>query len=219
MPIVVFDASVYDETEASGAERASRTLAPKVAKLFATVHEALQVLGLAYDQYTLLYGDHFHVLVCEEATLYSEQSCTHGDLGEITDMRNFVLDLHDRESPPRGTVQLNVVILEDGLAWSGLLGVATWWYWGDRSLRHWTSTACRAWALLSTPVIAHELGHCFGLDHNEDDTDIGLDLMVSYYAHFDWVKESNKDLVLRYFRYPAPYDSPTGAVPTMELHY
>ena len=146
VPILVVDPSIGEETLESIEERVSRTLKPQVDKMFSLIHEALVVLGVSYDVYNLVFGDHFHILVCEEATLYSEQSCIHGDLGPITDLRNFVRDLYDNESPPRGTVQLNVVILEDKLAWSGLLGVAARWYWGDPdpARRHWTNRACRA---------------------------------------------------------------------------
>ena len=48
------------------------------------------------------------------------------------------------------------------------------------------------------------MGHCFGLQHNENDTNPGLDLMVSYYTHYHWVKESNKEIVRNHFRYDVP---------------
>lgn len=87
-----------------------------------------------------------------------------------------------------------------------LMGVASRWFWGDdpSNLDHWKTSACRAWALLSVPVIAHELGHCFGLAHNEDDGDGALDLMKSHYTHFDWVKLSNKQIVWNHFEGTVP---------------
>ena len=219
VPVIVFDSSIREETDESAIARIERTLYPKIDELFATVHEALGVLGVGYWQYTLVYGNHGHFLVCEEATTYSQQSCEHGDLGTITDLRNFIEDLHDNEAPPKSTVQLNVVILEDKLAWRGLLGVASWWYWGEEPVPHWSARACRAWALLSTPVIAHELGHCFGLKHNENDEDQVLDLMVSYYTHYRWVKESNKTIVQNHFRYPVPEDDALGFEATLGARF
>lgn len=205
IPIIVFDSSIVNEPEQEAIDEAVHSLTPQFHEMFSAVHEAMHTLGLNYFQYSLYYGNHFHILVCEEATLYAEQTCAHGDLGIITDLPNFINDLHDGEPPPKGTIQLNVVILENKLSWRGILGAALWWYWGgDSSLHHWTNRACRAWALLSMQVIAHELGHCFGLIHNEQDTDSGYDLMVSHYAHFDWVKESNKEIVQDFFSYPPP---------------
>ena len=212
VPVLVLHSSIADATADEVENRIANTLLPQLHKMFGTVHEAMSTLGLGYFQYTLHYGDHIHILVCDEATLYSDQTCVHGDLGTITDLPSFIVDLHDNEPPPKGTVQLNILTLDDKLSWRGVLGVSKWWYWGgNRYLRHWTNRACRAWALQSIQVIAHELGHCFGLIHNEQDTDSGFDLMVSHYAHFDWVKESNKEIVLNHFRYPPPVSATSTA--------
>ena len=220
VPIVVVDASIVDVPAEEIEARLEVTLVPQVATVFSEVHEALNLLGLGYHQYTLYYGDHVHIMVCEEATVHAEQTCIHGDLGTIADIDTFVIDLYDNEAPPRGTVQLNVLLLEKGVAWRGVLGVAKSWYWGSLSVdRHWTNRACRAWALHSAWVIAHELGHCFGLKHNEDDTDNGLDLMISHYAHFDWVKDSNKAIVQTHFRHPPPAVSTRSALPALEFQF
>ena len=219
VPILVINRSALDDSEEEFIGRFEKSLAPQLQETFGIVHEAMSVLGLGYFHYTLHAAEHFHVLICSEATLYDEQTCEHGDLGVIKDLRRFVVNLHDNRAPPRGTVQLNVLTLENRLSWNGTLGVAARWYWGDRNANHWTGRACRAWALQSMQVIAHELGHCFGLKHNEDDTDTGLDLMVSHYAHFDWVKESNKAIVQEHFEHPPPRSAALGAQPMMELHY
>ena len=191
----------------------------QVARMFSTVHEAMQLLGLGFSNYTLIYGDHVHFLLCDEATLYFEQTCSHGDLGTISDLSRFVVDLHDDEPPPIGTVQLNILILADRLAWSGILGVAWRWWWNEGRQHHWTTSACRAWGLHSVSVVAHELGHCFWLQHNEDDPDFGLDLMTSHYSHYGWVKESNKEIVQDHFEYPPPLDAAGTGRPQVELHY
>ena len=220
VPVLVVDESILKETSQEGLlDRLDQTLGPQLHETFATIHEAMTVLGLGYFHYTLHAGEHLHLLICSEATLYAEQVCEHGDLGIVTDWRNFAVDLHDDRAPPRGTVQLYVLTLENRLSWNGTLGVAARWYWGDRNANHWTDRACRAWALQSMQVIAHELGHCFGLSHNEDDPDTGLDLMVSHYAHFDWVKEPNKDIVQEHFEHPPPLPAAIGAQPMMELLY
>ena len=62
----------------------------------------------------------------------------------------------------------------------------------DRSEHHWTNSSCRAWTIPKLTTVAHELGQCFGLDHNEDSGDMKLDLMHSTEsAYFDWLKDSN----------------------------
>jgi len=91
-----------------------------------------------------------------------------------------------------------VFLLEDEIGWSGTLGLASWARWNIDN-PHRGNSSCRAWALHSVPIIAHELGHCFGLKHNEDDHGTELDLMQAHYSHVDWVKRDNKDIVADYF--------------------
>lgn len=194
-------------------------LAPQATDMFSSTREALYVLGVEPFEYDLYLGGSLQILGCWEATVYSEQACIHQELGIISDLPNFVHDLNDRQYAPTGTVQLNVLILEDEIAWRGTLGLAYFWWWGSRSDHHWTKASCRAWAIHSVYVIAHELGHCFGLIHNELDSDSGLDMMVSHYAHYDWIKPSNRREVRNHFEHPVPLSrNLLGEQPTVELH-
>ena len=229
VPVFVFDgelyAEIFDSTGVEGIERELENvletqITPAMSEMMVSVRQAMHTLGVYPSQYNLIFSDHLHFMVCTQASLYESQDCWHGDLGEITDLPNFVSDLYDREAPPVGTVQFHVVVLLGDIAWKGTLGLA-WHYWWtpSRTDWHWTNRACRAWALHSVPVIAHELGHCFGLDHNEENSDTGLDLMLSYYTHFNWVKDSNKEIVQQHFRYPTPETATLGVQPTVELVY
>lgn len=223
VPVIVLESTTV-ESVLTDSEQAARVfyddIFPQFTEMFVSTRDALYALGVSPTEYNLRLGDHLQMLVCDEATMLSEQSCLHAELGGITDLPNFVYNLYDGQPPPRGTVQINVLLLETQSAWKGTLGLAWWWWWGDRTNLHWSNTACRAWALHSVPVIAHELGHCFTLAHNENDTDYGLDLMVSRYAHFNWVKDSNKSIVQNHFKTPTPLPlSRSDDRPQVELHY
>lgn len=115
------------------------------------------MLGLSPEEYTLEFGYQYHFMTCDEATLLWEQSCYHAELGDIEDLPYFVYNLHGGEVPWMGTVQLYVLLLQDRMAWRGVLGLAWRWTWPTFAEPHWNNTACRAWALHSVPVIAHEL--------------------------------------------------------------
>lgn len=177
---------------------------PLFTQMFVATRNAMLTLGVGPHEYNLQLGDLMQFMVCTEANLGVGQQCVHQELGEITDLPNFAYNLYDGQNPPLGTVQLSIMLLEENIAWNGVLGLAWRWYQTETLGGHWTNTACRAWALYSVPVITHELGHCFGLVHNENDADIGLDLMATHYAHYEWVKDSNLELVREHFEYPIP---------------
>ena len=89
----------------------------------------------------------------------------------------------------------------------------------NRSEHHWTNSSCRAWTIPKLMTVAHELGHCFGLDHNEDTDDINFDLMHSTVsAYFDWLKDKNREIIQHHFRDDPPPVS-LGVRPMVELHY
>ena len=228
VPIIAVDAmamrEIFESKGREGLDAEYRSvyaqLWPQLTAMFSTVRDSMLVLGVQPTQYNLYLDNHVVVIQCTNATIHSEQQCNHGDTGAIDDLPNFVHDLYDRETPSQGTVQLHILILQDGVSWKGTLGLAWHWWWvQDRSAWHWTNRACRAWALHSSPVVAHELGHCFGLEHNEENADATLDLMLSYYTHFDWVKDSNQVIVQQHFRYPIPESAPPTVQPQFELHY
>ena len=88
-----------------------------------------------------------------------------------------------------------------------------------RSEHHWKNSSCRAWSILKLTIVAHELGHCFGLDHNEDTDDINFDLMHSTeFAYFDWLEDSNREIVQHHFRELSAEGS-TTLVPMVEFHH
>ena len=97
----------------------------QVSDVFGSTHDALHTLGVQPDEYNLTLGSEMHALICADATVYSEQACAHLELGLIDDLPDFMHDLYDRKAPERGTVQLSVVILEDEVAWRGLVGLCT----------------------------------------------------------------------------------------------
>jgi len=223
VPVLVIDEQTAIELISEGEDAITSfglKFVPLFSRMFSATQEAMHLLGVFPHEYTLVHGEEVHFLFCDEATVITEQTCGHMELDYIDDLPNFVYNLHNGEARPIGTFQLYVLLLQDRMAWRGVLGLAWRWWWRVAAEPHWNNTACRAWALHSIPVIAHELGHCFGLDHNEDDTDTGLDLMTSHYSHYRWVKESNKEIVRDRFRYPPPLQSvPTGQAPIVELHY
>lgn len=205
VPIVVLETGVAHAsvTDPGAFGDQLETLEPQLTTMFSSVREAMLVLGVEPDEYDLNLGNMVHFLICDEAMTLAEQSCHHSELGRLSELPDFVNELYEQWYAPQRTIQFHVVILGGGVAWRGILGKAWRWRWEDDwSTHHWTNTACRAWALHSIPVIAHELGHCFALDHNEDDPDFGLDLMVSHYSHYHWLKDSNKEVVRHHFRHP-----------------
>ena len=65
--------------------------------------------------------------------------------------------------------------------------------------------------------IALELEDCLLLFHNEDDTNWGLDLMHSTAVSYDWLKDSNLEIVRHQFRVPGPEAKMNRATPRAEL--
>lgn len=67
----------------------------------------------------------------------------------------------------RGRVLVAVLSHPIDFSWFGTLGAAALWYWDDGT--HHTRRSCSIWAISVPTVVAHELGHCFGLYHNGPD--------------------------------------------------
>ena len=110
----------------------------------------------------------------------------------------------------RKTVLVMVLIKSPMFPWDGgVLGytIATSWIGWD-SETHWTLTACTLWSHIQVPSIAHELGHCFRLDHNGaddsnfDGVDNTVDLMVraGVEYHSPRLQPSNQERVDQHFR-------------------
>ena len=113
---------------------------------------------------------------------------------------------------PQRTILLMVIMKPDNFLWGGgHLGVASSAFWGgyQADTAHWSTASCGTWSHLLVNSIAHELGHCFGLDHNGagdsnfDGVDNSFDVMQAtryLYADADWLKPSNQQKVRRHFR-------------------
>ena len=86
--------------------------------------------------------------------------------------------------------------------------------------------ACTVWAYWNIPTIAHELGHCFGLDHNGagdanfDGVDNTIDLMsaVGSVDRPSRLKSSNHQRVLDHFG-PKPAASEMSRAPMSRTVY
>ena len=200
------------------------------ANVLGDVHWALDVLHAGPGNYHVISEwpseiTYLVTLVCDKATLHHEQRCWSWTLNEtIADWENFIYDAYGQEPAPAGTVRLHVLNLPDGFPWKGLRGAAWWAYWGSASDRRWNTSSCVAWAIYDPTIIAHELGHCFGLDHNEEDIgDFDLDLMykgANAGTFGTWLKNSNIDKVRQFFGVPVLLpDEALDSRPTVELHY
>lgn len=200
------------------------------AQVLGDVHWALDVLKVGPGNYLAMSEwpneiIHMLTLVCQKATLHHEQSCWSWTRNEpITDWRNFIYDAYDREPASAGMVRLHVLDLPEDFPWGGLVGTAWRARWGPATNQRWNTSSCVAWAVNDPTVIAHELGHCFGLVHNEDDLgDSDLDLMyksANSGTFGTWLKESNINKVRQFFGVPVllPVEA-LEARPTVEMHY
>ena len=198
-------------------------ISEEVTPMFDNVRRALEALGITFGRYNISLGDRFEFIECFRSRSsignVLPQDCWHGETGIISDWPNFVQDLYDGANPSQRIVQLNILILQDGLPWTEVIGYTWRWWWGADQ-KHWTTSACRIWSLNELPVIAHELGHCFGLAHNEDEPfGYGADLMRSNPGYFDFLNELNSENVENYFRHPPPEISILGVRPQVELHH
>lgn len=178
-------------------------------------HRAMELLGVEPWEYNLWLSAEDETIYCERATLLSPvmgQSCLHETIGEIADWSSLPRELSLQSaylnatvrSPNDvlGTVRLYLVMRPD--EWVLAVGVAGSAMSNLEQLRapdhHWTNTYCWAWAVDEMILIAHELGHCFGLLHNEDDGTNKFDLMYKMPSlQLDYIKESNRTVVQQHF--------------------
>ena len=179
---------------------------------FINTHRAMELLGVEPWEYNIRLSSEEETLYCERATVLSMgQACRHDVIGEIADWMNFPRDLALHSdylnanvrtlSDVLGTVRLYLVIRPYEWAWIGIAGSAVGnveQLWAPD--HHWTNTFCWAWTVDETIFIAHELGHCFGLQHNEDDGTNEFDLMYKMPTPLlDYLKESNRTVVQQHF--------------------
>lgn len=189
----------------------------QIPEILGMVHRALAMVNVGHGQYDLSVSFEFHDLRCTKATVLVEQICTHETAGPIRDLKDFLAQLYPPGPHELGVVQLHVLLLPEQWYWKGYVG-QTWMYrYTNPNYRHWSTTSCKLWAIAEIEPIAHELGHCFQLVHNEDDSDTGIDLMLAAPGYNDWLKESNIKIVAQHFRIPPPEVPRSGTMPMVEL--
>ena len=182
-----------------------------------TVHEALALLGVSPTHYDLVLSDlEPIVLWCTMATqdLRDRHSCASAQLDDVfDDMSEFMIRLGFVRNTPeyKGAALLGVLVLPEGFYWAhSTYGTNQWWSWVgfEPEDMHWSQTSCSIWSVPWLHVVAHELGHCFGLWHLTDDwnydSDDRIDLMASHSEGsnltVNWLKPSNVKRVQQHFR-------------------
>lgn len=188
------------------------------------VHAAMDRLQVRPHQYDVVVPDNIETMDCAYGSPGLSTFCMafNEQRGPVFINQFGLEELHKTlgyDSPTgeaplndAGEITLLILVKSDRFPWEGVaLGrsaVYTLVGW-DPALMHWSTTACTAWAHLHVPTIAHELGHCFGLDHNGDPDDKNhngsdntFDLMAApwYYTYPATLRESNQNRVSHHFR-------------------
>ena len=190
----------------------------------ALIHEAMGMLGVRGDKYDLTVSDLEPVIFLCTSAAEDGISCENDMIGEVfgegdDSVRNLMFRLgHIRNHPHfhQSTALLGLLLFPNGFYWAGsniTYGINDWWSWAgwDPKDLHWSTTSCSIWSVPWRHVLAHELGHCFGLWHtdtrvdwNFDGIDSRFDLMTSHgeggNLTIDWLKPSNVARVQRHFR-------------------
>ena len=168
-------------------------------EVMATVHRAMGLLGVLPSEFELvLHEREYEALACSVAEPGSgDVLCRPGrDMmgfatGSDVNASSRIHEALGYENETAGTVLLLPLVKPNEFPWPGTTVTG-----GSAEVRaytvpmvtldyRWQNTACTAWAHATLAILAHELGHCFGLDHNGpgdtnfDGVDNSYDLMMA----------------------------------------
>ena len=241
IPVVVVGAADTRSFAVEDYEREkARVREAQLPSTLSTVRDALDMLGVMTGEYDLRPYDVTGLAICRKtrvllATAGLEcgsyidgEGWIPGNEAILQQMALFgmVQDLDDgmpldeavdkgagsAMNTPRGYVILWVPLTPTTNWWSDrVVGEAFALIAVDWTEQHWSTSACAAWAVNKVVNIAHEMGHCFGLIHNQDDTrDRDFDLMRDDGAqgNREYLKDNNKAIVRHHFRALSPDTSP-----------
>ena len=207
-----------------------------VGESISMVHRAMEVLGIFHDEYNIRVSDDFPLMSCDTASALEAQSCDVPYTGyphsvisgwSPDTLESWTDFLKSQTHFPNGIVpnvrqfKLLLLVIPEGWAVDGWLGVNQPWARTVDGVTggHWTQRACTAGVWVNSPnsmlTIAHELGHCFGLVHNEDDlSSYDIDLMLSTLGGNDFLHYTNQQRIRRQF---IPTSSEPLSTPMIEL--
>ena len=193
----------------------------------ARVHEALGILGVPVQMIDVKVSSTVEIFLCTNFLItYQFSACETDKIGPgVFNYSTSTVTVNGvtttTSTPPLmdrlgywrdrtsdyGTGVIGIFIGPDELSLLPRhLGLTTtFWTGADK---HFRNTACSAWSVNSLIVIAHELGHCFGLEHNDvyGMSDPRRDLMIAKIGIETalWLKPLNRDVIAQYFRGDAP---------------
>lgn len=181
--------------DASGIQRESLEYTMTPGEAIGMVHEAVEMLGIHPGEYSVTPRDEIKIMRCETPLptdegaqyCYFPSSEERFDLND-RDSNNINYDQGDTLQLPgqsgqeifrQGTYTITLLLIPQrfALAKKTYSGLANWFSWNNGT--HWQDRSCSAWAntLQGESIVAHELGHCLGLQHNDEDGSTVQDLM------------------------------------------
>ena len=180
-----------------------------------TTRAALEILGVEPDEYVLVAGD-IAPLTCGQPSPGAAMECAHPAYGPLSaDWQSWDRFAASMPEPPNGTVRLMViqheVVLDGSRDYArghakSSMDMATWnalhygFFAPVVDSDHYSQQTCRVITSPAVGTVAHELGHCFGLAHNEGDPDNLIDVMAFDGSGPLWLKPANRTVVRRFFR-------------------